>query len=239
MKPRVLLIDDDSKLRAMVADYLRENGMTVTEAVDGERGLLELKRSAGSIEVVLLDVMMPGIDGLETLKRLRGTHPALPVIMLTAKGDETDRIVGLELGADDYLAKPFGPRELLARIRAVLRRSKRVDAPGGLRVGALVMNEDARTATWNEKEIALTGLEFDLLVTLGKRVGRVLSREQLLESVGRGDVNVGDRAIDVHVSHLRQKLLAAAGEGDLGLAIKTVRGVGYVLSKPREGEDGS
>ncbi|MBP9111295.1 MAG: response regulator transcription factor [Polyangiaceae bacterium] len=239
MKPRVLLIDDDSKLRAMVADYLRENGMTVTEALDGERGLLELKRSAGSIEVVLLDIMMPGIDGLETLKRLRATHPALPVIMLTAKGDETDRIVGLELGADDYLAKPFGPRELLARIRAVLRRSKRIDTPGGLRVGLLVMNEEARTATWDEKEIALTGLEFDLLVTLAKRVGRVLSREQLLESVGRGDVNVGDRAIDVHVSHLRQKLLSAAGGGDLGLVIKTVRGVGYVLSKPRDDEDGT
>jgi DNA-binding response OmpR family regulator len=178
---------------------------------------------------VLLDVMMPGMDGLEVCKRIRDKS-GVPVIMLTAKGDETDRVVGLELGADDYVPKPFSPRELLARLRAVLRRA----APGGsaagsaFNVGEISVNETGREVLVGGKAVELTGLEFDILVALVRRPGRVVPREVLLEEAGRGDVTVSDRTVDVHVSHLRRKL------GDDPRAprlIKTVRGVGYVLAR--------
>jgi DNA-binding response OmpR family regulator len=174
---------------------------------------------------VLLDVMLPGLDGLSLLKKLR-EKSQLPVIMLTAKGDETDRVVGLELGADDYLAKPFSPRELLARLRAVLRRTQVDPNKEQLTVGSMSFDVAARSVHKDGRAIELTGLEFDLLLALARRAGRVVPRGNLLELAGRSDVNVSDRTVDVHVSHIRKKL----GD-DEALLLKTVRGVGYVLTR--------
>jgi DNA-binding response OmpR family regulator len=173
----------------------------------------------------LLDVMLPGLDGLSLLKRLR-EKSQIPVIMLTAKGDETDRVVGLELGADDYLAKPFSPRELLARLRAVLRRTQVDPNKEQLTVGNLAFDVAARSVQREGRPVELTGLEFDLLLALARRAGRVVPRGNLLELAGRNDVNVSDRTVDVHVSHIRKKL----GDDDAVL-LKTVRGVGYVLTR--------
>jgi DNA-binding response OmpR family regulator len=170
--------------------------------------------------------MMPGMDGLGVLRKLRDSS-RIPVIMLTAKGDETDRVVGLELGADDYLAKPFSPRELLARLRAVIRRSELVPEKERLSVGEVSADLGSRSVQVGERQLELTGLEFDLLVALMRRAGRVVPRASLLELAGRSDVTVNDRAVDVHISHLRKKL----GD-DPARYIKTVRGVGYVMAKP-------
>ncbi len=220
---RVLLIDDDAKLYELLRTYLSEHGFSVARSSDGATGLAELGRQL--YDVVLLDLMMPGVSGLEVCRRIRQTS-RIPIVMLTAKGDEADRVVGLELGADDYVAKPFSPRELVARIRAVLRRSQ----PDGdeLRIGDLEVDIGGRTARRGGVLLELTGIELDLLVALVKRAGRVVTREALLEAAGRSGVAVGERTVDVHVSHLRQKL------GDDPRApqrIKTVRGVGYVFTK--------
>jgi DNA-binding response OmpR family regulator len=220
---RALLIDDDPRLSELLGSYLAQNGITVAHAPDGTRGLAML--DAGAFDVVLLDVMMPGIDGLEVCKRIRAKR-TIPIVMLTAKGDETDRVVGLELGADDYLPKPFSPRELLARIRAVLRRAMPEAAGERIVAGPIAIDVGAREARVEGRAVELTGVEFDLLVALARRAGRVVPREALLSLAGRDDVTVGERTVDVHVSHLRQKL------GDDPRApkiIKTVRGVGYVL----------
>jgi DNA-binding response OmpR family regulator len=219
---RVLLIDDDARLHELLASYLGQNGVHLTGAPDGEKGLAALGN--GVFDAVLLDVMMPGIDGLEVCKRIRAQGNNVPVIMLTAKGDETDRVVGLELGADDYLAKPFSPRELLARMRAVLRRAKPDTVAERLSVADIVIDVTSREVKQAGRLVDLTGLEFDILVALVRRAGRVVSRDALLSEAGRNDVVVSERTVDVHISHLRQKL------GDTKL-IKTVRGVGYVLSK--------
>jgi DNA-binding response OmpR family regulator len=225
MAVRVLLIDDDAKLRDLVSSYLRDNGVDVTACADGTRGLDAL--DASPFDAVLLDIMMPGIDGLEVLRRIRKKNH-VPVLMLTAKGDEMDRVVGLEIGADDYLAKPFGPRELLARLRAVLRRASPDLLGDLLRAGTLEIDVGARLAVDAGKSLELTGIEFDLLVALVRRAGRVVTREALLAEAGRNDVAVSDRTVDVHVSHLRQKL----GDDPRAPArLKTVRGVGYVFSK--------
>ncbi len=224
MAIRALLIDDDIRLPALLKTYLEQHEVSVVSEPDGARGLRALEQ--GVFDVVLLDVMMPGMDGLEVCRRIRA-KTSVPVIMLTAKGDETDRIVGLELGADDYLPKPFNPRELLARIRAVLRRSTSSVAAETLKVGPLVIDVPGRGVKVNGRDVELTGIEFDVLVALVRRSGRVVPRDALLQEAGRGDVVVSDRTVDVHVSHLRQKL------GDeSGALIKTVRGVGYVV--PRE-----
>jgi DNA-binding response OmpR family regulator len=225
MSHRALIIDDDARLYELLAGYLGQNGFTVAGAADGRKGLAALE--AGAYDVVLLDVMMPGMDGVEVCRRIR-ERSSIPIVMLTAKGDETDRVVGLELGADDYVAKPFSPRELLARLRAVLRRARPEAAGERLRAGDVSIDVGARVASRGGEPIELTGLEFDLLVALARRPGRVIPREALLAEAGRGDVSVGERTVDVHVSHLRQKL------GDDPRAprlIKTVRGVGYVLAK--------
>jgi len=223
---RVLCIDDDRRLYELLASYLSENGVALEHAADGRLGLEALDR--GVFDAVLLDVMMPGIDGLEVCKRIR-ERSRVPVIMLTAKGDETDRVVGLELGADDYVPKPFSPRELLARLRAVLRRaSPAPEAP--LAIGEVSVDLATREVQVGGRPVELTGLEFDILAALARRPGRVVPRETLLEEAGRGDVTVSDRTVDVHVSHLRRKL------GDDPRAprlIKTVRGVGYVLARER------
>jgi DNA-binding response OmpR family regulator len=175
---------------------------------------------------VLLDVMMPKMDGLAVLKELR-KNSAVPVIMLTAKGDETDRVVGLETGADDYLPKPFSPRELLARLRAVLRRGQALpEEQRRLSAAGITLNVGSRSAHMSGVRLELTALEFDLLKALMRRAGSIVSRSELLNAAGRDDVIVGERAIDVHISHLRKKL----GDSDARL-IKTVRGIGYVLSR--------
>jgi DNA-binding response OmpR family regulator len=222
---RVLLIDDDVRLFELLATYLEQNSVHVTCASDGKKGLAAL--DAGVFDAVLLDVMMPGMDGLEVVKRIR-QKSAIPVLMLTAKGDETDRVVGLELGADDYVAKPFSPRELLARLRAVLRRASPDAVSERLVVGDIVIDVPARQAKSAGKELDLTGVEFDILAALARRAGRVVPREALLSEAGRGDVAVGERTVDVHISHLRQKL---GDDPRTPKLIKTVRGIGYVFAK--------
>ncbi len=231
MTSRVLLIDDDARLYELLASYLAQNGFAVEGARDGAKGIAAL--AAAPFDAVLLDVMMPGMSGLEACRRIR-EKSRIPILMLTAKGDETDRVVGLELGADDYISKPFSPRELLARLRAVLRRSARGahDGPDGpterLTIGQVAVDLEGRQVTVAGQRVELTALEFDLLVALAKRAGRVVPREHLLAQAGRTDVVVGERTVDVHISHLRQKL------GDDPRAprlIKTVRGVGYVMTR--------
>ena len=226
MSFRVLLIDDDQRLFDLLASYLRQNGMDVTGARDGAQGLAMLEASA--FDVVLLDVMMPGMDGLQVCKRIRAKS-TIPLVMLTAKGDETDRVVGLELGADDYVAKPFSPRELLARLRAVLRRARPEAFTERLAVGDIDIDMAGREAKVSGRSIDLTGLEFDLLVALARRAGKVISRDTLLAEAGRTDVTVSERTVDVHISHLRQKLGEDPRDG-AGARIRTVRGVGYVLA---------
>lgn len=228
MATRALIIDDDVRLFELLSRYLSQNGIQATHARDGLEGLRELETAAH--DIVVLDIMMPGIDGLEVLSRLR-RKSSIPVIMLTAKGDETDRVVGLELGADDYVAKPFSPRELVARIRALMRRTQPLQSDERLTVEDLIVNVATREVTRSGERVELTGLEFDILLALLRRAGRVIPRAALLEEAGRGDVSVGERTVDVHVSRLRKKL------GDDSRArklIKTVRGVGYVLTR---GED--
>jgi len=228
MAHRILLIDDDDRLHELLTSYLSQNGMQVTRAANGRAGLLALEN--GIFDAVLLDVMMPGMDGLEVCRRIRADKQ-IPIIMLTAKGEETDRVVGLELGADDYLPKPFGPRHLLARLRAVLRRTNPAAPAERLTAGRVSVDLTSREARVEEKLIDLTGLEFDLLVALVRRAGRVIPRDTLLDEAGRGDVVVSERTVDVHISHLRQKLGDDSRDPKL---IKTVRGVGYVLA--RDGE---
>jgi len=224
-----LLVDDDARLGALVREYLAGHDVDVTVAGDGERGLAALRR--GRFDVVLLDVMLPGIDGLEVCRRIRAAPEwaALPVVMLTAKGDDVDRIVGLELGADDYLPKPFNPRELLARVRAVLRRAA---APavsrGRFRSGGLEIDFDAREVTVAGRRRPLTHFEFELLAALARAAGRVLSREQLLDALKGQAHEAFDRSIDVHVSKLRAKL---EPDPRAPRYLKTVRGAGYVLMR--------
>jgi two-component system OmpR family response regulator len=223
MATRVLLIDDDTRMYELLAQYLGQNGITVAHAPDGGRGLAALE--ANAYDAVLLDVMMPGMDGLEVCKRIRAKRQ-IPILMLTARGDETDRVVGLELGADDYLSKPFSPRELLARLRAVLRRAQPTAVSDRLESAGVSIDVTGREVRVNGKVVELTGLEFDLLVALVRRAGRVIPRDALLGEAGRSDTVVSERTVDVHISHLRQKL------GDDGARlIKTVRGVGYVFAK--------
>jgi DNA-binding response OmpR family regulator len=223
MTLRILIVDDDARLFELLQSYLEPNGVVSVHAENGRRGLEALAASA--FDAVLLDVMMPELDGLKTLQKIRDKS-RVPVIMLTAKGDETDRVVGLEMGADDYLAKPFSPRELLARLRAVLRRTELVTEQERLSVGEVSADLGSRRVRVGEREVEVTGLEFDLLVALMRRAGRVVPRAALLELAGRSDVNVNDRAVDVHISHLRKKL----GD-DPPRWIRTVRGVGYTMAK--------
>jgi DNA-binding response OmpR family regulator len=224
-----LLVEDDARLGSMVAEYLGRHEFEVTVAADGERGLTALRR--GRFEVVLLDVMLPGIDGLEVCRRIRAeaSLSALPILMLTARGDDVDKIVGLELGADDYLAKPFNPRELLARVRAVLRRGAAEPPRRQFAAGGLVVDFDAREVTVEGRRVVLTHHEFELLAALAQAAGRVLSREQLMDALKGQEYETFDRSIDVHVSKLRAKIEADARAPRY---IKTVRGVGYALVRP-------
>jgi DNA-binding response OmpR family regulator len=222
-----LLIDDDARLGELVKEYLGKHEIAVTVAADGERGFAALGH--GRFDVVLLDVMLPGADGFEVCRRLRATPEltTLPVIMLTARGDDVDKIVGLELGADDYLAKPFNPRELLARIRAVLRRGRPAPSTTSrFRAGQLEIDFDSREVTVAGRRQVLTAYEFELLGALARAAGRVLSREQLLDALKGAEYEAFDRSIDVHISKLRAKLEA---NPKAPRYIKTVRGAGYVF----------
>jgi two-component system OmpR family response regulator len=228
MTLRALLIDDDDRLFEHLQGYFAPHSVELAHARDGRAGLARLfGTEQGAFDLVLLDLTMPGMDGLEVCRKVR-ERSRIPVLMLTARGDETDRIVGLELGADDYLPKPFSPRELLARMRAVLRRAAPDTTSERVRVGELEIDVGTRSAMHRGKELELTGLELDLLLALVRRAGRVVPREALLELAGRGEVTVNERTVDVHISHLRTKLGDDSRSPSL---IRTVRGVGYVFSK--------
>jgi DNA-binding response OmpR family regulator len=230
MEP-ILLIDDDVELCSMLSDYLGRHGYQVTVAHDGKTGLA--KALSGSYVISLLDVMLPGLDGFEVLRRLRAASSPMNVLLLTARGEDVDRIVGLEIGADDYLPKPFNPRELLARIRAVLRRGSKAETPAMvgsvLLVSGLELDTGARVARCGETKLDLTDVEFELLQTLMRSAGEVVSRDQLAESVLGRKFHPFDRSLDMHVSRLRHKLDAADNFGD---RVKTIRGVGYQLAVP-------
>jgi len=233
---RVLMIEDDLRLGAMVATYLSGAGFDVEQAADGAAGLAILEaRDGPGVDLVLLDLMLPDTDGLELCRRIRARSD-VPIVMVTARGDTADRIVGLELGADDYLPKPFEPRELLARIRAVLRRrAATAVAPGVagdlLRFGRLEIDRGAREVRIDGRARALTSHQFGLLVALAESAGRVLSREQLMERVRGEPLDAFDRSIDVHIGRIR-----AAIEDDPRhpRRVITVRGAGYVFARTQD-----
>jgi len=228
---RVLIIDDDRKLCRLIRDYLSPMGYSVEAVHTGPEGVE--RATAETWQAVILDLMLPGMDGFEVLKRIRA-RSEVPVLMLTARGDEADRIVGLEIGADDYLPKTFSTRELLARLRAVTRRSIRStpseeSAPEEIRVGSIRILPDTRKALLNDTPLDLTPVEFDLLTSLARAKGRVRSREALLEEIRDRNYDVFDRSIDVHISALRRKLDDDPKEPRF---IRTYRGAGYMLINP-------
>jgi two-component system OmpR family response regulator len=227
----VLLVEDDARLARFTAEYFAEHGLAVTLASEGERGLSEALGRA--FDVVVLDLMLPKRDGLSVCRALRAKTD-VPIIMVTARGEEADRVLGLELGADDYVVKPFSARELLARVRAVVRRDRREAGPGrqALRAGRLSLYGASRRATLDGRELSLTSSEFDLLAALAEHRGRVLSRERLLDLVKGSAEEAFDRSIDVHVSRLRQKL---GDDGRRPSLIKTLRGLGYMLADDEGG----
>lgn len=236
MVQQVLMIEDDERLAGMVATYLAPHGFEVRHAASAQAGIATLEQDGEAIALVLLDLMLPDADGLDVCRRIRTLAAplrAVPIVMLTAKGDPFDRVVGLEIGADDYLPKPFEPRELLARLRAVLRRPPLAAEPESrvLRFGRLDIDLGARVARLDGAPRALTAYQFDLLVALAERAGRVLSREQLLDAVKGQAFDPFDRSIDVHIGRLR-----AAIEDDVKQPrrIITVRGVGYVFAKAHD-----
>ena len=232
MTQRVLMIEDDRGLAAMVQEYLRPASIEVTAIATGGEGLALLRR--GGFDAVILDLMLPDLDGLEVCRRARAESD-VPILMLTARGDDEDRIVGLELGADDYLPKPFNPRELLARLRAVLRRRGPARAAPCLRFGRLEIDPSARQVRVDGQVKALTSYQLDLLLALAENAGRVMSREALLDRARGTPLEAFDRSIDVHVSRIR-----AAIEDDphQPRRILTVRGAGYVFAR-RQDEDGA
>jgi len=242
MTQQLLMIEDDTRLANMVSEYLRQSGYGVTHAADGASGLAALE--AAVPDLIILDLMLPDMDGLEVCRRIKsrtgtpGGQPSPAILMLTAKGDPMDRIVGLEMGADDYLPKPFEPRELLARIRAVLRRSGETSAAAAangvhkvMRFGSLEIDRDARTVSVSGGLCELTSYQFDLLVALAERAGRVLSRDQIMEAVRGRELEAFDRSIDVHMGRIRSAIEIDAKDPK---RILTVRGVGYVFAKQQD-----
>ena len=234
-KLKILIVDDDEKLCQLVADYLEPMGYEVDAAHNGNQGLQMIQ--LGDYHAVILDVMMPQMDGFEVLKRVR-KESDIPVLMLTARGEETDRIVGLEMGADDYLPKTFSSRELLARLRAVTRRyvvSERQAASSAkdkvLKFRNLEIEHSSRTVRLDAKSLKLTPIEYDLLTSLARSAGRVLTRDQLLDAVAGRNYEVFDRSVDVHISSLRRKL----GEDPRNPGfIQTVRTAGYMFKDPED-----
>ncbi len=234
---RILVIDDDVELCALVSEYLTAEGFQVESVNEGTRGLERVL--SGDHSLIVLDVMLPGLNGFDVLRRIRNSS-RIPVLLLTARGQDVDRIVGLEIGADDYLPKPFNPRELVARIRAILRRTKADGsgaplAPEVLRVGDVELDAGTRTVLQKGKPVELTSVEFNLLQALLREAGRVVPRERLVDLVLSRKFSPFDRSIDMHVSKIRKKL----GDADAGTDhIKTVRGVGYVFVRPQDNARG-
>ena len=243
MTQHILIIDDDTRLANMVGEFLKQSGFRVSHEMTAASGLQAISGSQSAPDLVVLDLMLPDIDGLEVCRRIRAMPSpakALPILMLTAKGDPMDRVIGLEMGADDYLPKPFEPRELLARIRAILRRrgdaqteqggatDKNPATSSALRFGSLEINPDSRQALVDGTLCDLTSYQFDLLLAMAEQAGRVLSREQIMSAVRGRDLEAFDRSIDVHMGRIR-----AAIERDPKnpQRILTVRGVGYVFAK--------
>ena len=229
---RILIIDDDVELCHLVGEYLQSEGFSIDYVHDGESGLKKAK--TGEYLLAVLDVMLPGINGFDVLRQIRATS-RLPVLLLTARGEDVDRIVGLEIGADDYLPKPFNPRELVARIRAVLRRTRAdgngsASAPDVVVVGDVELDPATRTVRLDGNLVDLTSVEFNLLEVLLREAGRVVPRERLVNAVLSRKFSPFDRSIDMHVSKVRKKL----GDTDNDEHIKTVRGVGYIFARPRE-----
>ena len=231
---RVLVIDDDGELCGLVAEYLAPEGFSVESVVDGVRGLD--RALSGDHLLVVLDVMLPGLNGFEVLRRIRAKS-RIPVLLLTARGEDVDRIVGLEIGADDYLPKPFNPRELVARIRAILRRTKSGEKSGTpapseiLRVGDVELDSGTRVVLLKGRPVDLTSVEFGLLQVLLREAGQVVPRERLTDMVLSRKFSPFDRSIDMHVSKIRKKLGDSDSSSD---HIKTVRGVGYIFARPQE-----
>jgi DNA-binding response OmpR family regulator len=230
MTERILMIEDDKRLAAMVSDYLRQSGFTVSARHDAESGLAALRRDA--FDALILDLMLPDLDGLEVCRLVR-TESRIPILMLTARGDAMDRVVGLELGADDYLPKPFEPRELLARLRAILRRANTVGGDATWRFGRLEIDADARAVRVDGEQRSLTGYQFDLLLTLARHAGRVMSRDQLMDALKGETLEAFDRSIDVHISRIRN---AIEDDPRHPRRIITVRGVGYVFARSQDEE---
>jgi DNA-binding response OmpR family regulator len=225
----VLVVDDDVELCALVQEYLRAEGFSLKAVHDGEQGLQQAL--SNEYALVVLDVMLPGINGFEVLRRIRSVSK-IPVLLLTARGEDVDRIVGLEIGADDYLPKPFNPRELVARIRAILRRTQSVAAdvvPEVLSVGDVELDPATRSVLRAGQPVDLTSVEFNLLEVLLREAGRVVTRERLVNAVLSRKFMPFDRSIDMHVSKVRRKLGDSEEDGD---HIKTIRGVGYMFARP-------
>ena len=228
MTDYVLLIEDDARLAEMVAEYLDQNGFDVTIAPNGADGID--KQATHGFDAIILDLMLPDIDGLEVCRTIKA-HETVPIIMLTAKGDPMDRIIGLEIGADDYVPKPFEPRELLARLRAVLRRSKGVKEEEVMRFGRLEIDAGALQAKRDGEPCDLTAHQFKLLQILAKSAGRVLSRDSLMDQLKGEDLEAFDRSIDVHISRIRSEI---EDDPKTPKRIITVRGAGYVFAKVQD-----
>ena len=226
MTTRVLIVDDEPEIRTVLRRYLQADGFGVVEADDGEQALDRLRESAA--DVVLLDIMLPGMDGLEVLRRIRSGSDAF-VILISARTEEVDRLVGLGLGADDYIGKPFSPREVVARVKAMLRRGRAEQVDGPLRFDGLSIDPGGRVVRLDGAEVALSSLEFDLLLALAQAPGRVFSRQQLLERVWGYDFFGDERVVDVHIRNLRAKLRDDAAAPRL---VATVRGAGYKFVGP-------
>jgi two-component system, OmpR family, phosphate regulon response regulator OmpR len=226
---RLLLIEDDIRLAEMVCDYLGRAGFGVSRIGSGGEGLAMLARE--TFDAVVLDLMLPDMDGLEVCRQIRRRRSTLPILMLTARGDAMDRVVGLEMGADDYLPKPFEPRELLARLRAILRRGKADPGSDVLRFGSLEIDRAAREVRLDGVTRPLTGRQFGLLLALAEHAGRVMSRERLMDVMHGGPLEAFDRSIDVHISRIRA---AIEDDAKRPRRVITVRGAGYVFAKAQD-----
>jgi two-component system response regulator CpxR len=224
----ILLVDDDVELCELMREFFEQHGMRLEAVHDGRRGLAQALH--GEHDLILLDVMMPGLDGIELLRQVRRRSP-IPVIVLTARTAQADRVLGLDAGADDYLPKPFGPEELLARVRAVLRRVDASWRPRAevLELGPIRLAPSTREAWCNERELGLTSIEFDILELLVRSAGRAVSRDEVMTILHHRRITPFDRSLDVHVSHIRKKM------GRCGALIRTVRGVGYLYGVEAKG----
>lgn len=227
-RARILVVDDDERLANMVSQYLKESDYDVTIALNGQSGLA--LHDKGNFDAIILDLMLPDTDGLEICRRIRARR-STPILMLTAKGEPLDRVIGLEMGADDYLPKPFEPRELLARLRAILRRGAGVSDDSILRFGQLEVDSDAMEARLGGRRCDLTPYQFQLLSVLARAAGRVLSRDQLMNELQGADLDAFDRSIDVHISRIRAEI---EEDPKQPRRVITVRGVGYVLARAQE-----